>query len=117
MKSIVYDQQIALNRARGDQTVARRFVAMLLESLPEAECSVSEALARDDLYKLKESAHRLAGAAGYCGAVALQEVATRLERQSREGTPESNAALTRELLDEIERFRRLTAAQVPNIHE
>jgi HPt (histidine-containing phosphotransfer) domain-containing protein len=107
MKSIVYDKQVALAQAGGDPGTARRFLDMLLESLSQAERSFYEALDRNDLHDLKENAHRLAGAAPYCGAVALHESAKRLESRAREGDPELNAALTRELIDQIALFRNV----------
>jgi HPt (histidine-containing phosphotransfer) domain-containing protein len=109
MNGSVYDQQAALERAGGDVDRARRFLDLLLASFPQAERSLSEALERNDLNDLQENAHRLAGAASYCGAVALREAARRLEARAREGATETNAALTRDLIDQMARFRQATA--------
>ena len=105
MNGSVYDKHAALERAGGDVDRAMRFLDLLLASFPQAERSLSEALERNDLNDLQENAHRLAGAASYCGAVALREAARRLETQAREGAPERHAALTRDLIDQIVRFR------------
>jgi HPt (histidine-containing phosphotransfer) domain-containing protein len=109
MSSRVYDRQAALDRAGGDPDTARRFLDMLRDLLAQTETALSGALSNDDISALRQAAHRLAGAAPYCGATALQEAAQRLERQSREGEPALNAALARELRGQIEAFHHVTA--------
>ncbi|MGD8312447.1 MAG: Hpt domain-containing protein [Gammaproteobacteria bacterium] len=109
MNSVVYNRQAALERAGGDLNRARRFLDLLLESFTQAERSLSQALDRNDMNELLGNAHKLAGAASYCGAEAVREAASRLETRAREGATESNAALTRDLLDQIVRFRQATA--------
>jgi len=112
MNGSVYDKHAALERAGGDVDRARRFLDLLLASFPQAEHSLSEALDRNDLNDLQENAHRLAGAASYCGAVALRAAARRLETRTREGAPEHYAALTRDLIDQIARFRTAASGAV-----
>lgn len=107
----VYDRQAALDRAGGDPGTAMRFLDMLLDLLAQTEYSLSQALDHDDLIDLKEQAHRLAGAAPYCGATALQEAAKRLETRAREGERDLNTALTRDLIDQIARFRMVTSVK------
>lgn len=108
---ITYDNQAALDRAGGDPDRARRFLEILLESFPRAERSLAAALDRNDLHDLQGHAHSLAGAASYCGAVALREAAKRLETRAREGDLEGNTALTRDLLEQIARFRMVTTSE------
>jgi hypothetical protein len=45
--------------------------------------------------------------------VALREAAKRLETRAREGDLEGNTALTRDLLEQIARFRMVTTNQQP----
>lgn len=108
MNSHIYDKQDALERAGGDPHRAQRFLAMLLESLPQVEQSISRALDGNDAPALQEHAHRLAGAASYCGATAMREAAVRLEARAREGDPQWNSALANELMKQIARFRKTT---------
>ncbi|MGD2112954.1 MAG: Hpt domain-containing protein [Gammaproteobacteria bacterium] len=106
MKAVAYDREVALQRAGGDPDIARRFLDMLVDLLSQTETSLAGALEQHNLEALKENAHRLGGAAPYCGALALQEAAKRLETQARAGDHDLNAVLTQDLLDEIQRFRR-----------
>jgi HPt (histidine-containing phosphotransfer) domain-containing protein len=110
VNNIVYDEQDALERAGGDPGRARLFLDMLLESLPQAAHSLATALDRNDVDALQDNAHRLAGAASYCGAAALREAAKALETRACEGDLLWNASLTRNLLEQIVRFRALMTA-------
>lgn len=109
VNSAVYDKDDALEHAGGDPALARRFLDMLLESLPQAERSLASALGNNNTAGLREHAHRLAGAAAYCGACALRRAALRLETRVRENDRKGNSLLTRELLEQITRFRLLVS--------
>jgi HPt (histidine-containing phosphotransfer) domain-containing protein len=111
MKGTVYDREVALRRAGGDPGVARHFLDMLLDLLSQTETSLAGALEQHNLEALKENAHRLGGAAPYCGALALQGAAKRLETQARAGDHNLNTVLTQDLLEEIGRFRRATTGK------
>ena len=108
---MVHDRQMALDRAGGDPAVARRFLGMFVDLLSRTEGLLADALANNRHEDLKENAHSLAGAALYCGALALHAAAKRLEEQARDGDRELNTALTCELTEQIARFRAAISAQ------
>jgi HPt (histidine-containing phosphotransfer) domain-containing protein len=111
MSSDVYDAQAALERAGGDPHRARQFLAMLLDLLTQVEQALPIAIARNDYNTLKEHAHRLAGAATYCGASALHDAAKQLESLACEEDHELNSALAQVLMNEIAQFRRVIRGQ------
>jgi hypothetical protein len=97
--------------------VARRAPGALPGSLAEAERSFGAAPEGNNICKSQQTARHRADAASHGGAVALRAGADCPGRESRQQAHQSNAALTIELLDEIEQFRKLTSAAVPKIDD
>jgi len=75
----------------GDSSISATLRRRLREDIPERRAQFAAALASDpiDMDALAGHAHRLAGAAAYCGQETLQEAAVVLEGAARLRHPET----------------------------
>ena len=75
----------------GDTSMSAMLLKRLRENVPERRAQIEAALATDppDLDAVAGQAHRLAGAAAYCGQETLQDVALMLEKAARSRHPKT----------------------------
>ncbi len=104
----LHDSDDAVRRAGGRDAVARELFAMLQRHLPEALEDLAAARAAADPSRLRGTAHRLKGAAAYCGVPRLRADLERLEA-AVDAEADTDAALDR-LLATIEALRTLEPA-------
>lgn len=74
------DPDDALERAGGRPEVAAELFTMLCRSLPATAETLQEAHDTNDLDRLRDAAHRLRGAALYCGVPRMRAQVTEIER-------------------------------------
>jgi two-component system sensor histidine kinase BarA len=98
-----HDTRTALQRAAGRQEVADELFAVLVRSLPESRDALLRAWRAGDREALRSAAHRLRGAAAYCGVPRLEAAVAALERAARE-------AAEAELTQRIEALEKAIAA-------
>lgn len=79
----LFDSGDGLRRAGGRQLLATELLQMLRQSLPEARDRISDAMQSGDPVRVRAAAHRLRGAAAYCGVPRLQQRAARVEDVAR----------------------------------
>ncbi len=79
------DIPLAIARAGGRPDLARDLLRMLLDELPGHLAALDRALDRGDAAALRETLHRLGGAAAYCGVPRLEEAVRLLHEAAREG--------------------------------
>ncbi|MDX1609756.1 MAG: Hpt domain-containing protein [Halofilum sp. (in: g-proteobacteria)] len=79
------DPADGVRRAGGRPEVATELFAMLRRDLPATAAALRSARDASDLDALREAAHRLLGAALYCGVPRLREQAREVERLCIEG--------------------------------
>jgi signal transduction histidine kinase/FixJ family two-component response regulator/HPt (histidine-containing phosphotransfer) domain-containing protein len=96
------DPQMGIELSFGNRDTWRTVLGMLFDSLSEYSSSLISA--KDDLKKLSQVAHKLAGASSYCGTPALNFRSRNLESLAKEGNLDMTARATGELLKEIERL-------------
>ncbi len=75
----IYDRGAALAAAAGDEEHAAQVLTAFMESLPASETAIRTAYAATDYAALNQSLHRLAAAAGGCGAAIIEAKAGQLQ--------------------------------------
>jgi len=110
--STVIDAAQGLRLACGDERLWLGSLDTLCTALPEQVATLRAALRHGDLIRISESAHQIAGAAAYVGAVTLQRAAAALERSSQ-GAPRHLAMCVRAVIDAATEFERYLAGRPP----
>jgi HPt (histidine-containing phosphotransfer) domain-containing protein len=82
---MVFDEQEALSRARGQRALLLQLVALFLGDCPQLLDQIHSAHSARDGQMLERAAHRLKGTAANLSAHRVVEVARRLEELGREG--------------------------------
>ncbi|HEY0721473.1 MAG TPA: Hpt domain-containing protein [Gammaproteobacteria bacterium] len=99
----VFDKELALQRAGGNQELAEELLGMLLRELPATRQRIDAAFTSGDTTMLLEAIHKLNGAATYCGVPALKAAAHQCETTLKQGEHRLYISLHGELLNEIDR--------------
>lgn len=86
-----YDTEDARIRAGGRAGVADELFAMLCRHLPSSRAELRSAQERKDSHALLTAAHRLKGAAAYCGVPRLRHDIAMLEERVRNGDDPASA--------------------------
>lgn len=86
-----YDGEDAESRAGGRPGVADELFAMLCRHLPSSRAELYSAHDREDRQALLAAAHRLKGAAAYCGVPRLRQDIAVLEERIRNGEDPASA--------------------------
>ena len=81
----VIDLPLALKRSANKAELAKEMFLGLVESLPETQQSIREAIDAQDIAELKRLVHKLNGACCYTGAPNLAKITTQLETQLKMG--------------------------------
>ena len=97
----VIDEELALEQAGGSLELAKELFDMLLKELSQFERVLRAAFECRDWETLQRSAHKLTGAAIYCGVPALKLASETLETKLKRGHTEDVGAYVTHLLEEI----------------
>lgn len=81
----VIDWPLALKRSANKADLAREMFLGLVDSLPETQQSILEAIEANDISLIKRLVHKLNGACCYTGAPNLAKITTQLETQLKMG--------------------------------
>ena len=103
----ILDPQMGEELAFGNRQTWRTVLGMLYDDLTEYSTSLIAATTAGDLEKLRQVAHKLAGASSYCGTPALNQQARKLESIANQGEPDLTAKAVDALLQQIERLLAL----------
>jgi len=79
------DTELGLELSGGNKTLADDLFRMLMNELPALLAAIERSCGDKDKTSLVEAAHKLNGAARYCGVPALQDVIMRFEKVTRQG--------------------------------
>lgn len=101
------DPADGVRRAGGCPEVAGELFAMLRRDLPATAAALRSADDASDLDALREAAHRLLGAALYCGVPRLREQAREVERLCIERDAAGAARALPALLETMEAVARV----------
>ncbi len=83
--SKVIDWTLALKRSVNKADLAKEMFLGLVDSLPETQQSIQEAITAGDIALIKHLVHKLNGACCYTGAPNLAKITTQLETQLKMG--------------------------------
>ncbi|MDH5784916.1 MAG: Hpt domain-containing protein [Chromatiales bacterium] len=100
------DLNLALERAGGNQDLARELYQMLQNELPGYLEKIDTLYQGGDLASLQEVIHKLNGASTYCGVPALKEAASSLESNLKQGVESSYASGVAQVVAEITRLQQ-----------
>jgi len=81
----VIDWPLALKRSANKVDLAKEMFLGLVESLPETQQDIQEAIAAEDVAQIKRLVHKLNGACCYTGAPNLAKITSQLETQLKMG--------------------------------
>lgn len=77
--SEILDTAFALEKAGGDEGLAKELFSMLLGELPELHKKLQIAIEAKDMQAMWDHAHKLYGSTAYCGVPALRDTVQALE--------------------------------------
>ena len=103
----VFDESIVLHLALGERALARRYLSTFVAMLPKYRSALSAAYESGDFAGLRDHAHQLAGAAAYCGALALNDSAKALDRAPELEQRRDATTLVTATLERIDEFLEL----------
>ena len=106
VKNKVIDWPLALQRAGNKTALAKEMLAGLVDSLPETQQNISEAITCFDSEQLKVLIHKLNGACCYSGVPSLREIAHEIETQLK--SDQSIDDLKPEFLELFEQIENVT---------
>jgi len=109
----ILDPQLGVQLAFGNLETWNSVLAMLLNKLPEFSASLNSAMESGDPERLRDAAHKLAGASSYCGTPALNHSAVEVEARIRAGEIEAARQAVDSLRMQIERLQALKEAGLP----
>ena len=104
VESDIFSLDHARKLANGNEKLAIELFNMLINELPANRSDIEQALAENNIARLKDFTHRLNGASRCCGTTALSHAAHALETTINSGESEMIASKTDELLKEIDRL-------------
>lgn len=107
-----YDIEDARSRAGGHAGVADELFAILCQHLPSSQAELQSAHDRNDRQALLAAAHRLKGAAAYCGVPRLRHDIAVLEERARAG--EDTASSLEAVRSTIETLMRMDDSASPD---
>lgn len=79
MEPKVYDEQLSLELAGGNEDLAQQMLEMLLNELPSLQASMNDAFEEGDKAALYDNVHKINGSTRYCGVPAVGQAANDLE--------------------------------------
>ena len=98
----VIDTELALERAAGNEELAKELFDMLLKELPVYRSELQLCLADKNLTRMQEQIHKLNGATTYTGVPALKAATNDFETKLKRGETEDIKALVKGMLQEID---------------
>lgn len=100
------DTDLALERAGGNQELARELYQMLQKELPNYLSTIKQHYEYGNYSALLAVVHKLNGSATYCGVPALKEAASNFESNLKAGADNTYAGGMVNVISEIERLQK-----------
>ena len=104
----IIDWPLALKRSANKADLAKEMFLGLVDSLPETQLSIREAINVQDIAQIKRLVHKLNGACCYTGTPNLAKITTQLETQLKMGL--STEELEPEFLEFFEHIEQVLFA-------
>jgi PAS domain S-box-containing protein len=105
--STVFDREGLRSRLLGKDELVESVVKTFLEDMPLQFAGVSAALAAGDANAVRRGLHSIKGASATVGALAMRDIACRLETSAKMGDLARIASEERDLQEQFARFSRL----------
>ena len=102
----IIDSDLALERAGGNQDLARELFQMLQNELPAYHTNIQQHYNDGDHDALLQLVHKLHGSATYCGVPALKEAAASFESNLKQGAETTYAQCLDDVLSAIQRLQQ-----------
>ncbi len=99
----IWDKKDALQRLAGNETLLKKIVQMLLDSLDERLATIREAINNEDAEMLRQHSHKLKGSVGEIGAKTLHRHLQALEHPA---TDQNNHDVFKDVLRDSELLRQ-----------
>ena len=104
-EAVIFDREGFLKRIMGDVDVARTLAEGFLEDMPAQIEQLKTAIATGDIRLAGQQAHRIKGAASNVGGVAVQGVASSMERAGKAADVKTLGSLMPRLEEQFEALR------------
>ena len=101
MTALNWDKEFAMEQAAGDAELLQELLEIFKDSLQADIKRIEEGLDEKDAVKIRGAAHSIKGAAASLGIQGINDIAQRVEEDSRDGGLETAA----EKLDQLKDFR------------
>lgn len=102
----VIDLELGAKIIQSDIAAAKELLCCLMNTLPEAEKNLAQALQKKDWSTLALVAHKLHGGTAYCGTPCLKNAVHDLEQALKLGTVDGIDALYQRVCAEIDALKR-----------
>ncbi len=102
----IFDPQMALEQASGDQEVLKEIVDIHCQEYPKQLHEIQESIDKNDAATVKQVAHTIKGAVSNFGAKPAFEAALRLERIGKSGDLSEVESAFTALKTELERLEQ-----------
>jgi PAS domain S-box-containing protein len=99
---VIFDKDGLFERIMGDESLARRLIAIFLKDIPKQIDALRDAVNRSEAYDAVLCAHRIKGASANLGGMALYTVAARMEEAGNMGKLHEIVSLMPELEKQLE---------------
>ncbi len=109
----IFDEQLALQQAGGNEELARELFSMLLNELPAYLEKVQSSYQANNFTALHQIVHKINGSATYCGTPALQAAAEKLEIALKQQHTAQTDAGYQQIVSELRRLHDATSECVP----
>ncbi|MDP2216877.1 MAG: PAS domain S-box protein [Methanolobus sp.] len=110
-KPLVFDKEALFERIMGDEDLARRLIAIFLKDMPKHVYELRETIEKGEVSGVSAYAHKIKGASANLGGMALNDVASQMEKASNMGKLEDIAAI----MPELEKQYDLLAEQLQDV--
>jgi len=106
---VVFDKAGLLRRVMGDEKLAKEIIGVFLEDIPNHIAALKEAVANADAPVVQRVAHTIKGAAANVGALALQELASLVEKAGKDADLDETAALVTKMDEQLDALKTALA--------
>ena len=108
----IFDYEIALEQAAGNEQLAKEIFEMLLTELPKLKLDLQNALCAKDKTACWDHAHKLYGSTAYTGVPRLKEVAHKMESAVKQNNEQMMTKYFKCVADEIDSILEIGAHEL-----
>jgi two-component system, sensor histidine kinase and response regulator len=110
----VFDRDEMLDFLSGDKDMAGKIIKIFLQDMPGQMQTMKELVEQDKLEQAEDQAHKIKGAAGNIGGMAMYETAYAMERAGRSGDFNQVQSLMSHLEQQFDELKTILESEVQN---